>query len=104
MRRAAARWSSWVETRAGPLSGISLVSSSPALVWCHGLGGSVASDELRGIGDILTLDGRRTVLRLDLRGHGRSAAAHENDEGGRSSQSPETCRAIPPLGRRQTPT
>lgn len=79
MRRALPRFAQWVETRAANLGGISVLSSSPALVWSHGLGGCCDSDELRGIGSILDpAKLGRTVLRLDLRGHGRSKSAHEN--------------------------
>ena len=69
-----------VETRAANLCGVHVLSSSPALVWAHGLGGCCESDEKRGIGSILNPSKLgRTVLRLDLRGHGRSKAAHDEE-------------------------
>ena len=46
----------------------------------HGLGGCCDSDEARGIGSILDPSKLgRTVLRLDLRGHGRSKSAHQEN-------------------------
>ncbi|CAE8711783.1 unnamed protein product, partial [Polarella glacialis] len=64
-----------VETKACDLRGLTVMGTSPGLVWAHGLGSSVASDERRGVCDILNprILGR-TVLRVDLRGHGLSAA------------------------------
>ena len=55
-------------------------------VWAHGLGGSCEADDARGVEEILDPGklGNRTVLRLDLRGHGRSAGAH--DPGRRQQQ------------------
>ncbi|CAK9028491.1 unnamed protein product [Durusdinium trenchii] len=80
MKRATPRLTQWVETRAANLGGISVLSSSPALVWAHGLGGCCDSDEARGMGSILDpAKLGRTILRLDLRGHGRSKSAHDND-------------------------
>lgn len=69
----------WQETKAGNLYGVQKIGTSPGLVWAHGLGGSVAADELRGLGELLDPRrmGGRSVLRLDLRGHGRSLAAHD---------------------------
>ncbi|CAE8634978.1 unnamed protein product, partial [Polarella glacialis] len=59
-------------------------------VWAHGLGSSVASDERRGVCDILNprILGR-TVLRVDLRGHGLSAAAHDPSRGAEQYTWPE---------------
>lgn len=58
------------------------MGSSPGLVWAHGVGGSCAADDLRGVGAILNPQVLgRTVLRLDLRGHGRSAGAHDVEQG-----------------------
>lgn len=60
---------------------------SDSEVWSHGLGGCCESDEIRGIGSILDpAKLGRTVLRLDLRGHGRSKSAHERCEGKQSQQ------------------
>lgn len=83
----------WVEASAGNLRGLSLIGSSPGLVWAHGLGGSCASDDARGISNVL--DPRRlnrSVLRLDLRGHGRSAAAHDPSRGTEQYTWPELAR------------
>ena len=54
-----------------------------AQVWAHGLGGSCEADNARGLQHILNPAklGNRTVLRLDLRGHGRSADAHDPARG-----------------------
>lgn len=82
MYRALVRRAIWAETPAGELQGAMVMGSSPALVWAHGLGGCCAADEARGIGEILNprILGR-AVLRLDLRGHGRSASAHDPARG-----------------------
>lgn len=63
------------------------VTTNSVEVWSHGLGGCCDSDEARGIGSILD-PGKlgRTVLRLDMRGHGRSKSAHEQSSGGKSHQ------------------
>lgn len=72
----------WSETQAGHLNGVSAIGPSPGLVWAHGLGGSCAADDIRGVGEVINprVLGR-TVLRIDLRGHGRSATAHDPARG-----------------------
>jgi len=72
----------WVETKVGDLVGVRVVGPSPGIIWVHGLGGSCAADTARGIGSILNpaVLGR-SVLRLDMRGHGRSCAAHDESCG-----------------------
>eukprot|EP00927_Polykrikos_kofoidii_P074798 TRINITY_DN70827_c0_g1_i1.p1 TRINITY_DN70827_c0_g1~~TRINITY_DN70827_c0_g1_i1.p1 ORF type:complete len:392 (+),score=56.21 TRINITY_DN70827_c0_g1_i1:90-1265(+) len=69
----------WVDTTAGDLHGVSVVGPTPGLVWAHGLGGSCAADDIRGIGELLNPRVlARTVLRVDLRGHGKSALLHDS--------------------------
>jgi len=86
MRRLLARRSAasipWAETKAADLHGVQVVGPSPGLAWVHGLGGSCAADDARGVGAVLSPQVLgRTVLRLDLRGHGRSAGAHDPEAG-----------------------
>eukprot|EP00929_Paragymnodinium_shiwhaense_P090396 TRINITY_DN50584_c0_g1_i1.p1 TRINITY_DN50584_c0_g1~~TRINITY_DN50584_c0_g1_i1.p1 ORF type:complete len:334 (+),score=75.72 TRINITY_DN50584_c0_g1_i1:71-1003(+) len=71
---------SWTPCQAGRLQA---VESSPqqdrSLVWAHGLGGSCVADDVRGLTALLEPTAtQRRVLRLDLRGHGRSASAHDD--------------------------
>jgi len=85
-----------VETQAAELHGVSVLGSSPALVWAHGLGGSSKADDARGIEEILDPGklGNRTVLRLDLRGHGRSAGAHDPGRGQQQYTWPELAKDL----------
>lgn len=72
----------WTETQVGDLHGITVVGTSPGIIWSHGLGGSCEADSLRGLDGILHPDVLgRSVLRLDLRGHGRSKDAHDPARG-----------------------
>ncbi|CAE7525796.1 unnamed protein product [Symbiodinium natans] len=93
LRAAASRW---VETRGADLHGVSVLGSSPALVWTHGLGGSCEADELRGLDHVLDPGklGNRTVLRFDLRGHGRSAGAHDPARGHEQYTWPELAKDL----------
>lgn len=80
--REAARRTQWSEVQAGVLCGLAageVRPGLPTLIWAHGLGGSCAADEARGLGALLCpeLLGDSRLLRLDLRGHGRSVASHE---------------------------
>ena len=65
-------------------------------VWAHGLGGSCEADEARGLEHILDPSklGNRTVLRLDLRGHGRSADAHDPAKGHQQYMWPELAKDL----------
>lgn len=82
IRRFAAAAPRWSETQAGHLCGVQAGTRSPGLVWLHGLGGSCAVDDARGIGEVLNPSVlSRTVLRLDLRGHGLSSSAHVVEAG-----------------------
>jgi len=67
----------WTDAKAGDLYGVTVLGPAPGLVWAHGLGGSCKVDDIRGVGELLrpSVLGR-TVLRLDLRGHGRSSTTH----------------------------
>eukprot|EP00971_Amphidinium_carterae_P120845 2394052-Amphidinium_carterae.1 len=71
-RRGTAAWADHV---AGPLHGKAVLGASPALLWTHGLSGCVASDEVRGVANILqSIASGRSVMRVDLVGHGKSMA------------------------------
>ena len=65
-------------------------------VWTHGLGGSCEADELRGLDHVLDPGklGNRTVLRFDLRGHGRSAGAHDPARGHEQYTWPELAKDL----------
>lgn len=72
----------WMETTAAELSAVNVVGTTPGLAWAHDLGSSCALDDARGIGFLLhpRLVGR-SILRFDLRGHGRSRALHDAQRG-----------------------
>lgn len=90
----------WTEVAAGNLRGKTVIGPSPGLLWVHGLGGSCAADELRGVGELLNprILGR-TVLRLDLRGHGLSAAAHDASRGAEQYQWEELAKDVRVAGK-----
>jgi len=72
----------WTETKAGELHGITVIGPTPGIVWAHGAGGSCDADDLRGVDVFLSPNTLgRTVLRLDLRGHGRSYCLHDFSRG-----------------------
>eukprot|EP00933_Yihiella_yeosuensis_P068073 TRINITY_DN7334_c0_g2_i1.p1 TRINITY_DN7334_c0_g2~~TRINITY_DN7334_c0_g2_i1.p1 ORF type:complete len:303 (+),score=60.78 TRINITY_DN7334_c0_g2_i1:230-1138(+) len=73
----------WVKTALGPLTGMKADGERPGLLWAHGLGGSCAADDLRGLTQLLSPEnlGGHAVLRLDLRGHGLSRSAHQPSKG-----------------------
>lgn len=83
MRRSSLSYASrWVETQAAGLGGLTVIGPTPGLVWLHGLGGSSVADSARGLDELLRPESlNRTVLRLDLRGHGLSAHAHDAQRG-----------------------
>jgi len=81
-RRIGSGSTAWTPTRAGKLGGVAVIGPTPGLVWVHSVGGCIAADEIRGVGDLLSPKQMgRSVLRLDLRGHGLSATAHEPARG-----------------------
>jgi len=95
LRRCSTNLVRWTEVQAGDLSGLSVVGASPGLAWAHGLGSSCQADTARGIDGILnprTLG--RSVLRVDLRGHGRSGSTHEADRGSSQYTWPELARDL----------
>lgn len=72
----------WTATSAGDLQGVCVIGPTPGIVWAHSVGGSCEADEVRGLNEVIKPRAlRRTVLRLDLRGHGRSAGAHDPARG-----------------------
>lgn len=74
----------WTSTTASELAAVSAgeLSPLPGLVWAHGLGGSVAIDDARGIPALLHASAlARRVVRLDTRGHGQSALLHDVGRG-----------------------
>mmetsp|Transcript_109 Transcript_109/g.293 ORF Transcript_109/g.293 Transcript_109/m.293 type:complete len:338 (-) Transcript_109:87-1100(-) len=66
----------WADYAAGPLHGTAVLGASPALLWTHGLAGCIASDDVRGLDNLFRpIALGRSVVRVDLDGHGKSLAA-----------------------------